>query len=180
MFEACAEQLEFFTVTDGVTDIKKKQAFLLTNLPTETYQLAKDLMPPFCYENSLTYDTIVEPLQKKIKPLKSTIAARYEFGKCICAHACAVISKSQSIRSFLLLPRIGDIFAKLVEKKHFSKLDLRQSYHQVEVTEESNNYLIITTHQGLFKYKRLVFDVTSNPPIWKRAIDLARSPSSMI
>lgn len=47
MFEACAEQLEFFIVTNGVTDIKKKKAVLLTNLPTETYQLAKDLMHPF-------------------------------------------------------------------------------------------------------------------------------------
>lgn len=48
MFEACAEQLEFFIVTNGVTDFKKKKAVLLTNLPIETYQLAKDLMPPFC------------------------------------------------------------------------------------------------------------------------------------
>lgn len=107
-------------------------------------------------------------------PLKSTIAATYEFGKCICAQACAVISKSQSIRCFLLLPRIGNIFANLVEGKHFSKLDLRQAYHQVEVSEESNNNLAITTH------KRLVFDITSNPSIWQRAFNLAPSPSSMI
>lgn len=46
MFEASAE-LEFFIVTNRVTDIKKKKAVLLTNLPTETYQLAKDLMHPF-------------------------------------------------------------------------------------------------------------------------------------
>ena len=42
-FEAYAEQLEFFFVANGVTDPKQKKAVLLTNLPTETYQLVKDL-----------------------------------------------------------------------------------------------------------------------------------------
>ena len=45
-FEAYAEQLEFFFVANGVTESKKKKAVLLTNLLTETYQLAKDLMAP--------------------------------------------------------------------------------------------------------------------------------------
>ena len=63
-FEAYAEQLAFF-VANGVTDSKQKKAVLLTNLPTETYQLAKDLMAPILLrEDSLTYDTIVERLQK--------------------------------------------------------------------------------------------------------------------
>ena len=60
-FEAYAEQLEFFFVANGVTDSKQKKAVLLTNLPTETYQLAKDLVAPILLrEDSLTYDTIVE------------------------------------------------------------------------------------------------------------------------
>ena len=45
-FGAYAEELEFFFVANGVTDSKQKKAVLLTNLPTETYQLAKDLMAP--------------------------------------------------------------------------------------------------------------------------------------
>ena len=36
--------------------------------------------------------------------------------------------------------------------KHFSKLDLRQAYHQMEVTEESKKFLTINTHKGLFQY----------------------------
>ena len=79
-FEAYAEQLEFFFVANGVTDSKQKKAVLLTNLPTETYQLAKDLMAPILLrEDSLTYDTIVERLQKQLKPQKSALVARYEF-----------------------------------------------------------------------------------------------------
>ena len=79
-FEAYAEQLEFLFVANGVTDSKHKKAVLLTNLPTETYQLAKDLMAPILLrEDSLTYDTIVERLQKQLKPQKSALVARYEF-----------------------------------------------------------------------------------------------------
>ena len=69
------------------------------------------------------------------------------------------------------LPRIEDIFANLSGGQHFSKLDLKQAYHQMEVTEESKKYLTINTHKGLFKYNRLVFGVTSSPAIWQRAID---------
>ena len=81
-FEAYAEQLEFFFVVNGVIDAKQKKAVLLANLPTKTYQLAKDLMAPILLTNdSLTYDTctIVERLQKQLKPQKSALVARYEF-----------------------------------------------------------------------------------------------------
>ena len=65
-FEEYAEQLEFFFVAHGVTDSRQKKAVLLTNLPTETYQLAKDLMVTILLRyDSLTYDTIVEHLQKQ-------------------------------------------------------------------------------------------------------------------
>ena len=35
------------------------------------------------------------------------------------------------------LPRIDDIFAKLAGGQKFTKIDLRQAYHQMEVEEES-------------------------------------------
>ena len=69
------------------------------------------------------------------------------------------------------LPRIEDIFANLAGGKHFSTLDLRQAYHQMEVTEASKKFLTINTHKGLFQYNRLVFGITSCPAIWQRAID---------
>ena len=70
------------------------------------------------------------------------------------------------------LPRIEDIFANLAGGKHFSKLDLRQAYHQMEVTTEaSKKFLTINTHKGLFQYNRLVFGISSCPAIWQRAMD---------
>ncbi|CAB4015412.1 Hypothetical predicted protein [Paramuricea clavata] len=69
------------------------------------------------------------------------------------------------------LPRIEDIFAHLAGGKTFSKIDLRQAYHQIELDEESKKYLTINTYMGLFQYNRLVFGITSAPAIWQRTLD---------
>ena len=59
--------------------LETEEAILLTNRPTEMYQLAKDLVAPIVLrEDSLMYDTIVEHLQKQLKPQKSALVARYE------------------------------------------------------------------------------------------------------
>ena len=68
-FEAYAEQLEFFFVANSVTDAKQKKAVLLKNMPAETYQLTKDLFAPHLLkEDTITYEAIVERLQKQLKP----------------------------------------------------------------------------------------------------------------
>ena len=54
------------------------------------------------------------------------------------------------------LPRIEDIFARLAGGQRFSKIDLCQAYHQLEMEEDSKKYLTINTHVGLFQYNRLV------------------------
>ena len=69
------------------------------------------------------------------------------------------------------LPRIEDIFAHLAGGKKFSKIDLRQAYHQIELEEASKKYLTINTSMGLFQYNRLVFGITSAPAIWQRTMD---------
>ena len=40
-------------------------------------------------------------------------------------------------------------------------LDLANAYLQLPLEEESKQSLTINTHQGLFKYIRLLFDITS-------------------
>ena len=69
------------------------------------------------------------------------------------------------------LPKIEDIFATQAEGKHFSKIDLRNAYFQMEVREEDRHFLTINTSRELFQYNRLVFGIASAPAIWQRAID---------
>ena len=67
------------------------------------------------------------------------------------------------------LPRIEDIFAKMAGGKRFSKINPKNAYLQIEVTEDSKQYLTINPHKGLFEYNRLPFGIKTAPSIWQRA-----------
>ena len=69
------------------------------------------------------------------------------------------------------LPRNGDLFVSLSGGHHFSKIDLRSAYLQIEMEEESKNLLTIKTHRGLFRYNRLVFGIASSPAIFQKTIE---------
>ena len=40
----------------------------------------------------------------------------------------------------------------------------------MEVEEESNTYLTVNTHRGLYQYQRLPYGVASAPAVWQRAM----------
>ncbi|KAI0218969.1 hypothetical protein LSAT2_029386 [Lamellibrachia satsuma] len=66
---------------------------------------------------------------------------------------------------------IDVILADLAGGVKFSKLDLANAYNQMEVFEESREYLTIATHNGLFRQNRLFFGITTAPAIWQNAIE---------
>lgn len=69
------------------------------------------------------------------------------------------------------LPRIEDILSSLSEGEKFTKLDLRQAYLHMKMSEESRKYLTVNTHKGLYQFNRLVFGVASAPAIWQRSME---------
>ena len=60
-----------------------------------------------------------------------------------------------------ITPTMDEIIVKLNGAKIFSKLDLNQGYHQIEINEESRYITTFSTHKGLFGYKRLNFGIAS-------------------
>ena len=69
------------------------------------------------------------------------------------------------------IPKIEDIFATLEGGKIFTKLDLSQAYQQLKLDAESQKYLVINTHKGLFRYTRLPFGISSAPGIFQKAME---------
>ena len=69
------------------------------------------------------------------------------------------------------LPRIGNLFIMLAGGKSFTKLDLSQ---QVELEEESCEFVTINTHKGLFRYNRLAIGLASAPSNLQRDMDTLR------
>ncbi len=50
-------------------------------------------------------------------------------------------------------------------------MDLSQAYLQIELEEESKQFVTINTHQGLFQFNRLPFGVSSAPAIFQRGME---------
>lgn len=69
------------------------------------------------------------------------------------------------------IPKVEDLFANLAQGKTFTKLDLSQAYLQLPVDEESQKYLVINTHKGLFRYTRLPYGISSAPGIFQRFME---------
>ncbi len=45
------------------------------------------------------------------------------------------------------------MFSSLAGGKMFFKIDLKGAYNQLRVDEESQEWLVINAHKGLFKYR---------------------------
>ncbi|KAG1941992.1 retrotransposable element [Pimephales promelas] len=69
------------------------------------------------------------------------------------------------------LPNVEDLFATLAGGKVFSKIDLSFAYQQLELDAESEQYLTINTHKGLFKYHRLAYGISTAPAIFQHTMD---------
>ena len=70
------------------------------------------------------------------------------------------------------LPRIEEIFAAIFGGQTFTKLDLQHAYQQLVLDEQSQQYVTINTHRGLFQYAYLPFGVASAPAIFQHVMEM--------
>ena len=66
-----------------------------------------------------------------------------------------------------VMPTLSDFKAEMNGSKYFSKIDLKQAYHQLELMEESRYITTFSTHEGLFRYKRLNYGTNSAAEIFQ-------------
>ena len=59
------------------------------------------------------------------------------------------------------LPRPEELFAALNGGQQFTKLDFSEAYLQLELDEVTQQFVVINTRKGLFKYTRLPFGITA-------------------
>ena len=69
------------------------------------------------------------------------------------------------------IPKIDDLFGRMQGGVRFTKLDLGQAYQQVELDEDSQNMVTLSTHKGLFKQTRLPFGVASAPAKFQKIME---------
>ena len=71
------------------------------------------------------------------------------------------------------IPTVDEVLQDMTQSSVFSELDRKWGYHQLELSEESRDITTFSTHAGRYRYKRLMFGVTSAPEIYQHAIQQA-------
>ena len=69
-----------------------------------------------------------------------------------------------------ITPTIDDITSNLNGAKIFSKMDMNNGFHQCELSPESRNITVFSTHVGLRRYKRLNYGISASPEIFNNEI----------
>ncbi|XP_026314449.1 LOW QUALITY PROTEIN: uncharacterized protein K02A2.6-like [Hyposmocoma kahamanoa] len=87
----------------------------------------------------------------------------------ICADYSQSINKQLVLEKYPL-PTVQELFTRLHGGVQFSKLDMSSAYNQLQIIDDEN-ITCINTHKGLFKFKRLVFGLSSAPAIFQRAME---------
>ena len=68
-------------------------------------------------------------------------------------------------------PLPEELFHKLNQGCKFSKIDLADAYLQIELDDKSKDLVVINTHQGLYRYKRLPFGLSSAPAVFQKIVE---------
>jgi hypothetical protein len=83
------------------------------------------------------------------------------------ASICVKLMPAAIKRVRLPIPTVEDISLELNGAKYFSKLDLAQAYHQLELHEDSRYITTFSIHVSLFRYKRLNYGTNAAAEIFQ-------------
>ena len=68
------------------------------------------------------------------------------------------------------IPTLESVSMELNGASFFSKLDLCQAYHQLELSPESRHITTFCTHLGLFRYKRLNYGTNAAAELFQHTL----------
>ncbi|XP_047991724.1 uncharacterized protein K02A2.6-like isoform X2 [Leguminivora glycinivorella] len=69
------------------------------------------------------------------------------------------------------LPTMDKLLPQVRDAKYFSKLDIRDAFHQLELHPDSRHITTFITSLGMYRYKRLMFGITCAPEIFQKTIE---------
>lgn len=69
------------------------------------------------------------------------------------------------------LPTMDELLPNFRHSKYFSRLDIKNAFHQLEIDESSRYITTFSTSKGLFRYKRLMFGVSCAPEMFQKVLE---------
>ncbi|XP_065088042.1 uncharacterized protein K02A2.6-like [Ochlerotatus camptorhynchus] len=117
----------------------------------------------------LTTD-IIEPVtgaSEWVSPLVTIVKDNGDLRLCV-----DMRRANQAIRrEHHMMPTIEDFLPRLKAAKFFSRLDIKESYYQLELEEDCRDITTFITHKGLYRFKRLMFGVSCAPEMFQKALE---------
>ena len=80
-------------------------------------------------------------------------------------------SKAKGVLSLVPLPKIDQIYARLIGSTIYSTLDLRSGYHHIALSDESQPKTAFVTPMGKFHFTKVPFGLAQAPAYFQRLID---------
>ncbi|XP_039449504.1 uncharacterized protein K02A2.6-like [Culex pipiens pallens] len=74
-------------------------------------------------------------------------------------------------REAYMMPTFEDFLPRLTEARFFSRLDIKEAFHQLELDEDSRYITTFITHKGLYRYKRLLFGISCASEMFQRIME---------
>lgn len=69
------------------------------------------------------------------------------------------------------LPTMDSFLPYIKHSKWFSKYDIKQAFHQLEISEKSREITTFITRKGMYRYKRLMSGINCAPEMFQKVMD---------
>jgi transposase InsO family protein len=69
------------------------------------------------------------------------------------------------------IPLVDELMDRLAGAKYFTKLDIRQGFHRIRISPESQDLTTFRTRYGMFKYKVVPFGLSNGPAVFQRYVN---------
>lgn len=69
------------------------------------------------------------------------------------------------------IPRVDEILDDLGGSEYFSKLDIKGAFHQIKLSEDSQNYTAFTACGFQYRWKRMPMGLAMSPLTWQQTIN---------
>ena len=68
------------------------------------------------------------------------------------------------------MPTVDELASVFHDSTIFTKLDLLQGYLQIPLSEDSRDLTMFISHQGLYRFKRMPFGLSSAPSAFQKTM----------
>lgn len=120
--------------------------------------------------DSLLNADIIEPVEEYsqwVSPLVAIVKDNGDLRLCVDMRRANLAIK----REGHLMPTFEDFLPRLKKARLFTRLDIKEAFHQVELHESCRHITTFISHAGVFRYKRLMFGVSCAPEMFQKVLE---------